>query len=443
MKQFRKTFRCGLLILPIFFAGWINAADLDYGYDANGNVVSKTTASGTTRYTYDKLDRLDTEAGPIANRAHAYDPNGNRTGDGTTVTYTANTDRIATINGQSVTLDAAGNLTGDGSYKYLWNGLGQLAELRKPDSTPIATYYYDHRHRRSRKVTTAAAPQGVTTTFYIYDRQDHLLAEMGGSGEALMTYVWNGDILTGLVVHQPQRTVYTVQVDALGTPYQVRTIEGKIVWRWEPDGYGKTQPNEDVDGDGKKLTLNLRFPGQYFDRESGLHYNWHRYYSPRLGRYISPDPIGAAGGINTYGYVGGNPLSYSDPLGLQAQGLSVLCGPYFWACAGAATVATVIGAKGTADAISKASSAESCSPKECPPCKTVSGRIVPVGTVGYRPLDVIPDDQMQHGVYGSHHNMFVAQQNPNNCQCFWQKQKYVLKPGNLPAGAIPIEPFVN
>ncbi|UCV28791.1 RHS repeat-associated core domain-containing protein [Ferribacterium limneticum] len=311
----------GLLAIFLSAAPSAEAADLGYDYDANGNVISKTTASGTTAYTYDKLDRLDIEAGPPGNRDHAYDANGNRTSDGagTMATFTPNTDRVATINGISVTLDAAGNLTADGTYKYVWDDFGDLKELRRSDNTLIATYYYDDRHRRTRKVTTAAAPQGATTTFYIYLPDGRLLAEMGGSGEALMTYVWNGDILTGIIVHQPQRTVYTVQVDHLGTPYQVRTIEGKIVWRWEPDGYGRTQPNEDPDGDGKKLTLNVRFPGMYSDRESGLFYNWHRYYSPKIG-YISPDPIGIAGGINPYGYANQNPLSYTDPEGLAAAG---------------------------------------------------------------------------------------------------------------------------
>jgi RHS repeat-associated protein len=61
---------------------------------------------------------------------------------------------------------------------------------------------------------------------------------------------------------------------------------------------------------------NLRFPGQYYDRETGLHYNYHRYYDPDTGRYLTPDPIGLAGGMNLYVYVDGNPVNWSDPLGL-------------------------------------------------------------------------------------------------------------------------------
>ena len=88
----------------------------------------------------------------------------------------------------------------------------------------------------------------------------------------------------------------------------------------------------------------------------------------------------------------------------------------------------------------------SCKDDDCPPCKTVSGRIVLVGTMGYRPLDALPDDVIQHGVAGSHHNIFVAKQapkgSPQPCRCFWQKQKYVLKPDQITPDMIPVEPFI-
>ncbi len=65
-------------------------------------------------------------------------------------------------------------------------------------------------------------------------------------------------------------------------------------------------------------TVNLRFAGQYLDSESGLHYNWNRYYDPTTGRYITSDPIGLAGGLNTYGYALANPVMFIDPEGLKS-----------------------------------------------------------------------------------------------------------------------------
>jgi len=80
--------------------------------------------------------------------------------------------------------------------------------------------------------------------------------------------------------------------------------------------------------------------------------------------------------------------------------------------------------------------------KPCPPCKTVSGKTVPVGAIGYRPLDTPPPGKIEHGIAGPHYNIYKANQNPNNCQCFWQPQGAV-PPSALPPGAIPIEPFAN
>jgi len=75
--------------------------------------------------------------------------------------------------------------------------------------------------------------------------------------------------------------------------------------------------NEDPDGDGIKVTNNFRFPGQYYDAETGLNYNYQRTYDPAIGEYTQHDPIGRKGGMNPFGYVGGNPVTRDDPLGLR------------------------------------------------------------------------------------------------------------------------------
>lgn len=111
--------------------------------------------------------------------------------------------------------------------------------------------------------------------------------------------------------------LYYIHTDHLNTPRWATGQTGTLIWTWDSDAFGNTTPNEDVDNNGTTLTINHRFPGQYYDHESGLHYNWNRYYDPRSGRYVTSDPIGLNGGLNTFGYVYGNPLRFSDSSGLR------------------------------------------------------------------------------------------------------------------------------
>ncbi|MCU7837114.1 MAG: RHS domain-containing protein, partial [gamma proteobacterium symbiont of Taylorina sp.] len=119
-----------------------------------------------------------------------------------------------------------------------------------------------------------------------------------------------------------------IHSDHLGTPHSLSDENGVEVWYAEYDPFGKANINDDPDGDGISITFNIRLPGQYEDSESGLFYNYFRYYDPTLGRYITSDPIGLEGGLNTYAYVESNPLRYVDLFGLTEKdiqtGLEIL-----------------------------------------------------------------------------------------------------------------------
>ncbi|MDZ4099705.1 MAG: RHS repeat-associated core domain-containing protein [Methylophilaceae bacterium] len=113
---------------------------------------------------------------------------------------------------------------------------------------------------------------------------------------------------------------YYIHTDHLNTPRLITDQANSDVWRWDNyDPFGNNAADSDPNNTGNPFVYNLRFPGQYYDQETGLHYNYFRDYSAQEGRYIQSDPIGLEGGINTYAYVEGNPLSYVDRLGLQRE----------------------------------------------------------------------------------------------------------------------------
>ncbi|MCP3670865.1 MAG: RHS repeat-associated core domain-containing protein [Gammaproteobacteria bacterium] len=107
--------------------------------------------------------------------------------------------------------------------------------------------------------------------------------------------------------------------DQIGSPRLGTDDSQQVVWRWDSDAFGSVEPATDPDGDGAHVNVENRFAGQYADGESGLRYNWNRYYDPVKGRYVTSDPIGLAGGVNSYGYVGGNPVGFYDLTGRVPQ----------------------------------------------------------------------------------------------------------------------------
>jgi RHS repeat-associated protein len=142
-------------------------------------------------------------------------------------------------------------------------------------------------------------------------------------GNKLDFHVTAGNVVcndtTGGTTTPIEAKVYYIHPDHLDTPRRLTDGQNRVVWKWDSDPFGSYAPEEDPDGDGTKITFNFRFPGQYFDAETGLHQNYFRDYDPAVGRYVQTDPIGLAGGLNTYAYARLNPQTYLDPDGQFAQ----------------------------------------------------------------------------------------------------------------------------
>jgi len=152
--------------------------------------------------------------------------------------------------------------------------------------------------------------------YFVYGPSGLLLGEYDSQNQPLLEHVYLGS--TPIAVMKGE-DVYDVHTDHLGTPRVVSSSEGDVVWSWESKPFGDSEPVVGVGVDSLPFVYNLRFPGQYFDAESGLHYNWNRSYDPETGRYLESDPIGLGGGLNTHGHAGGNPLSFFDPYGLDIE----------------------------------------------------------------------------------------------------------------------------
>ncbi|WP_019674081.1 RHS repeat domain-containing protein [Psychrobacter lutiphocae] len=143
--------------------------------------------------------------------------------------------------------------------------------------------------------------------------------------------------------------IYTIHTDHLGTPQYLTNANQEVVWQGEYDAFGNVTvtalPHRSKEMQAKRQDLsfslfnrayavdnvkrepfefNLRFAGQYEDDESGYYYNWHRYYDPKTGRYLTSDPIGLNGGLNTYGYAGQNPVQAVDPWGLAVVNITMI-----------------------------------------------------------------------------------------------------------------------
>ncbi len=230
--------------------------------------------------------------------------------------------------------------------------------------------------------------------------------------------------------------------------------QGKLLWKGCYDAWG--QLIHDSNRHAQRTTHQpFRLQNQYFDEETGLHYNFLRYYEPALGRFITQDPIGLMGGMNLYRFAN-NTQKWSDPTGLNPL---VIGGyeafMYLLAVTGIYTIAVNGQDDGTVWSTSNDEESQSsnqsttdisnCSKTEtgCPPCKTVSGKIVPVDTIGYR-LDLVPPSKPHYPFEGSHYHFYKANQNTDSCRCFWSKAGMADASNGLPSSDyIMVEDFMQ
>ncbi|VVM74736.1 hypothetical protein PS684_02956 [Pseudomonas fluorescens] len=292
----------------------------DYAYSANGNLAHiADSRHGQRTYGYDALDRLIRvrHSRDELPESFAHDPAGNLLMQDRPGPSQIKGNRLLMQGDRHYDYDAFGNLIrerrGRGQKlvtEYRYDCQHRLIGLIRPDGQ-TATYAYDAFGRRIRKTVN-----GETTEFFW--QGDHLVAE--SSENEYRSYVYEPGTFRPLALLDgkgPKKACpFYYQLDHLGTPQELTDYSGDIVWSAQYDAYGKvaalTLAGEDY------LNQPLRFQGQYFDGESGLHYNRHRYYDPRLGRYLTPDPIKLAGGLNQYQYVP-NPTGWVDPLGLNSN----------------------------------------------------------------------------------------------------------------------------
>ena len=296
----------------------------DYIWNADGEVGGiNDKLRGCQVFSYDRSGWLTGRTGQMYDHDHYYyDRAGNLLADEYQNAVTDN--RLPGYGRDRYGYNEWGEMTTRRDQQLAWNAQGQLTRVISSNSE--TRYRYDALGRRISKATygrhTDQREQRRTTFVWEGFR---LLQETTWQGKR--TYLYDAEqsytpVASVTGCGESQKIGY-YHTDVTGTVQEVTAADGTLVWAGYQAGFGENRG--DISNSGAYFEQPLRLPGQYYDEETGLHYNLFRYYAPECGRFVSQDPIGLAGGLNLYAY-GPNPLRWIDPLGLtpvNAPGYSV------------------------------------------------------------------------------------------------------------------------
>ena len=337
-----------------------------YQRNRAGTITGVNTEHGSYTYAYDQIDQLTHVADPmLPDQAFSYDGAGNRvtsgrypkpgTGDPELKTYTVNNlNQYLSVTSASsavqMSYDLNGNVTQEvangRAQVFRWDGENRLVGYSNSETGVSASYYYDPFGRRLRKVVN-----GVTN-WYVY-ADEGLVEEMDGQGNEIRSYgyvpnsLWMNDPLYMRVPGIGTTNIYYFLNDHLGAPQKLVAKNGEVVWSMDSEAFGKATISPD-----STITNHLRFSSQYYDEESGLHYNTYRQFSSEISAYLSRDPIEDEGSLRSilfvrsssqlrsmflakwrsqlfegsFRFCGNEPINHLDVLGLWFSGATIVCG---------------------------------------------------------------------------------------------------------------------
>lgn len=302
--------------------GGVPLMDMRYQFDASGRMCGSVDRGRALAFAYDAVDQLI----GFNEERFAFDPAHNLLPAG------------GPAGGTGGRLEN-NRLTVFEDKRYRYDEHGRVVEKRIGAHTTIHLKWDD---LNCLVESSSDGPQGVLTTHYLYDAFGRRVAKRNARGTTW--YVWDGerlaqqlgDVAEQTFLYEPgsfvpfaqsaswakgQGSLYYYQCDQIGLPREMLDAQGQQAWFGNYHAWGRLASQQGavaIPGLSESAMQPLRWQGQYFDEETGLHYNRFRYYDPDAGRFVTPDPIGLEGGFNQYAYAP-NPVEWFDPLGLVAH----------------------------------------------------------------------------------------------------------------------------